>query len=34
MDFENVKRNGYDALQIWATNENGEIIEIVSEELA
>jgi len=34
MDFESVKRNGYDTLQIWATNTNGEIVEVVSEELA
>ena len=29
-----VKRNGYDTLQIWATREDGETIEMVSEELA
>ena len=34
MDFESVKRNGYDTLQIWATNTNGEVVEVVSEELA
>ena len=34
IDFESVKRNGYDSLHIWATNDNGEIIEFVSEELA
>ncbi|WP_405411924.1 hypothetical protein [Maribacter sp. Asnod1-A12] len=34
MDFESVKRNGYDTLQIWATNDNGKSIEMVSEELA
>ena len=34
MDFESVKRNGYDTLQIWATNTNVEIVEVVSEELA
>ncbi|WP_010522584.1 hypothetical protein [Aquimarina agarivorans] len=34
VDFEKVKRNGFDTLQIWAINENGNKIEIVSEELA
>ena len=34
LDFESVKRNGYDTLQIWATNTNGEAVEVVSEELA
>ncbi len=34
IDFETVKRNGYDTLQIWATNEKGKTIDIVSEELA
>ena len=34
IEFETVKRNGYDWLQIWAINENGQIIELVSEELA
>ncbi|MEP2279873.1 hypothetical protein [Maribacter sp.] len=34
IDFDSVKRNGYDSLQIWATNNNGEIMELVSEELA
>jgi len=34
VQFSSVKRNGYDTLQIWATNKNGEAIEIVSEELA
>jgi hypothetical protein len=33
-EFEKVKRNGYDTLQIWATNENGKTINIISEELA
>ncbi|WP_298311108.1 hypothetical protein [uncultured Aquimarina sp.] len=33
-DFEEVKRNGFDTLQIWAINKNGKRIEIVSEELA
>ena len=32
--FEEVNCNGYDTLQIWATNDNGKYIEIVSEELA
>lgn len=32
--FEKVKRNGYDTLQIWATNDIGKNIELVSEELA
>lgn len=34
MDFEKVKRNAYDTLQIWAINGKGKKIEIVSEELA
>ena len=34
VDFEKVKRNGFDTLQIWAINENETKIEIVSEELA
>ena len=34
IEFETVKRNGYDTLQIWAINEKGEIIDFVSEELA
>jgi hypothetical protein len=34
IEFETFKRNAYDTLQIWATNENGKTIEIVSEELA
>ncbi len=34
IEFETVKRNGYDWIQIWAINENGQIIELVSEELA
>lgn len=34
IEFEKVKRNGYDTLQIWATNDNGKTIEFVSEELA
>ncbi|MFT3947865.1 MAG: hypothetical protein QM763_12925 [Agriterribacter sp.] len=34
IDFETVRRNGYDTLQIWVTNENGKTIDIVSEELA
>ena len=34
MDFESVKRNGYDTLQIWATNTNCETVEVVTEELA
>ena len=33
-EFEKVKRNGYDTLQIWAKNEKGETIDFVSEELA
>lgn len=32
--FEKVKRNGYDTLQILATNDIGKNIELVSEELA
>ncbi len=34
VDFEEVKRNGFDTLQIWAINKNGNKTEIVSEELA
>jgi hypothetical protein len=34
IDFETLKRNAFDTLQIWATNENGKITNIVSEELA
>jgi hypothetical protein len=34
IEFEKVKRNGYDTLQIWVTNENGKTIDVVSEELA
>lgn len=34
MEFETVKRNGFDTLQITGTTEMGDIIEIVSEELA
>ena len=34
MEFEKVKRNGYDTLQIWATNNIGKNIDLVSEELA
>ena len=33
-DFEEVKRNGFDTLQIWAVNENGNTLEVVSVELA
>lgn len=32
--FDIVKRNGFDALQIWLKTETGETIEVVSEELA
>ena len=34
IEFEKVKRNGYDTLQIWATNDSGKTIDFVSEELA
>ena len=34
IEFEKVKRNGYDTLQIWATNDNGKTINFLSEELA
>lgn len=34
IDFQIAKPNGFDTLQIWAINENGNIWEIVSEELA
>ena len=33
-EFEKVKRNGYDSLQIWVVTANAKTIEIVSEELA
>lgn len=33
-EFENVKRNGFDTLQIWAINDKGKVFEIVSEETA
>ena len=32
--FEAVKRDGFDALQIWAINAAGKTVEVVSEELA
>jgi len=32
--FETVKRNGFDTFQIFGTEDDGEVIEIVSEELA
>lgn len=34
IEFEKVKRNGFDTLQIWGTIEKGKSIEVVSEELA
>jgi hypothetical protein len=34
VEFETAKRNGFDTLQIFGTADNGEVIEIVSEELA
>jgi hypothetical protein len=34
IEFEILKRNAYDTLQIWATNEYGKTIDFVSEELA
>ncbi|GAA3621783.1 hypothetical protein [Flavivirga jejuensis] len=34
IDFEKVKRNGFDTLQIWGIDKDGTKIEIVSEELA
>lgn len=34
MKFEDAKRNGFDTLQIWAINDKGEIIDVISEELA
>ena len=34
MEFEKVKRNGYDTLQIRATNKDGKTIDFISEELA
>jgi hypothetical protein len=33
-EYEKVKRNGYDSLQIWVVTANAKTIEIVSEELA
>ena len=34
MEFEKANRNGFDGLQIWATNDSGKTIEFLSEELA
>jgi len=34
IEFNKVKCNGYDTLQIWATNESGHTVNIVSEELS
>lgn len=34
MEFEKVKRNAFDTLQVWAINESGESIDIIAEELA
>lgn len=34
MEFNIVKCNGYDTLQIWGTSENGNTVSIVSEELS
>lgn len=34
MKFETVKRNGFDTLQILGSTDNGDTIEMVSEELA
>ncbi|HEY6144488.1 MAG TPA: hypothetical protein VIV55_13845 [Flavobacterium sp.] len=34
IEFEKVKRNGYDTLQIWAISDNGKTINFISEELA
>lgn len=34
IEFEKVKRNGYDTLQIWATNNDEKTINFISEELA
>jgi hypothetical protein len=34
VEFETAKRNGFDTLQIFGTTDNGDIIEIISEELA
>ncbi len=34
IEFEKAKRNGFDTLQIWAINEKGKSIDIISEELA
>jgi len=32
--FEEAKRNGFDNIQIWATNSSGQIFDIISEELS
>ncbi|QNR24537.1 hypothetical protein [Croceimicrobium hydrocarbonivorans] len=34
LEFEEAKRNGFDTIQIWASNEKGNTIELLSEELA
>ncbi len=34
IEFEEAKRNGYDTIQIWATNDYGKTTDFVSEELA
>lgn len=34
VEFATAKRNGFDTLQIFGTTDNGEVVEIVSEELA
>lgn len=34
MEFEKVKRNAFDTLQVWAINERGVSIDIIAEELA
>jgi hypothetical protein len=34
IEIEEVKRNGYDTLQIWATGKDGTTINVLSEELA
>lgn len=34
IEFEKVKCNGFDTIQIWATNDNGNTIDFVAEELA
>ena len=34
IEFDTVKRNGFDSIQIWSINEAGRMIEIISQECA